>query len=160
MAMSELQAAYLAGLFEGEGCIEKRYLHSVCINIGSTDLDVITKVHEMTGVGHLRKAQTLPSGRNFYVWRVSKAADAAEIINAMLPYLGERRTCRAKEMLERLAAKPVPRRLSSVCKNGHDLTGDNLSSFAHHKVCKICNKESTRRFRARQNVQSTAQPSA
>jgi hypothetical protein len=140
--MNDLNIAWLAGLFEGEGSIENRPGKAFCINIGSTDEDVIMHVAAITEVGHLRHAQTLPSGRKFFVWRVSKAQDAISLLRKILPFLGARRTERALAMLEKFNAAPLPPRDSPNCKRGHPLV-----KRGRQRICHICERDKMRRIR-------------
>ena len=154
--LTDVQIAYLAGLFEGEGSIENRPGRGFCVNLGMCDEDVIRKASEMVGVGHLRVAQVLPSGRLFFVWRISRARDAIHFLRLILPFLGERRTSRAIEMMAKWDAAPLPPKESPTCKNGHPFSGDNLRMDGTWRKCKTCDRERMRPARSKSATVGTA----
>lgn len=146
--LTDVQIAYLAGLFEVGGCIENRPGRGFCVNIGMCDEDVIRRAYEMVGVGNLRRAQVLPSGRLFFVWRISRAVDAIHFLRLILPFLGERRTARAIEMMSKWDATPLPPKESPNCKNGHPFSGENLRMDGTWRKCRTCDRERMQRVRS------------
>jgi len=97
VGLSELratEAAYLAGLFDGEGsvCILKReqgerVYHWLQISIGNTDKPVLAWVRDTFG-GHLSDNAQRHTSMNLRAWRWrADCGKAAEVLEIMLPYL-------------------------------------------------------------------------
>lgn len=104
--MTDLQAAWLAGLFEGEGWITHTRNGKIAtrwqVGISMTDQDVIERVLEITGCGHITdhdRGKVLPGRKTVYRWCVSSKAEMIFIINSILPLLSSRRRSRALEAL-------------------------------------------------------------
>lgn len=93
--MEKTVAAYLAGLFDGEGCFRLErfaterspigFQYRTIVEITMCDRDTITWVASVTGRERIEK-KTLPSGRIAYklVWRNSLAA---ALLRDLLPFL-------------------------------------------------------------------------
>lgn len=98
--------AWAAGLFEGEGCIVTSG-RSRRIELGSCDEDVVRRFHEVVGVGTIyHEHRENPAHRDLWKWSCSRYSDLAPLLAAFLPYLGDRRSQRVREML----ANPPMRR--------------------------------------------------
>lgn len=91
--MRQCDVAWVAGLFEGEGSIGID--SNAGAGLGSTDEDVVRRVHQLTGVGHVHERAQLQSGKRFWFWKVTRADDVITFLRAIHPYLGERRRERA-----------------------------------------------------------------
>lgn len=106
--LSDVDAAWLAGLFEGEGCIhitKKRYVR---LSIKMTDRDVLERVAALT-TGRTLGAYDRPGyNKTLYDWGVSWRPDVEELLNTMLPWFGERRRAKALEALEALHGQSNP----------------------------------------------------
>lgn len=93
--METITAAYLAGLFDGEGCFRLEKFRTdrspigvqyrTIVEITMCDKDTIDYVASVTGRRRIEE-KLLPSGRTAYklVWRNSIAAD---LIRSLLPFL-------------------------------------------------------------------------
>jgi hypothetical protein len=101
--------AWVAGLLEGEGWISpapNSIRQGVAVAVQSTDFDTIERLAALTQVGSIvdlkrRSANHKPSRR----WGVRSHADARLVLAATLPWLGERRTARARYVLDRIGAE-------------------------------------------------------
>lgn len=151
MSTSKAEAvkwAWLAGIFEGEGCIRFRGRSSVALSVTMTDFDVIRKCHELSGRGYLNGPyRPYGSTKQTLHWTVGQAVDVEFVLNKMLPHFGERRHARALEALERLALvdRYVGRRLhvGSICKNGHLISEDILYfTSSGYAGCSECRRTS------------------
>jgi hypothetical protein len=99
--------AWAVGIYEGEGCTcihrdKDGKVKQVTLSVGSTDLDVLLKLQEIWGCGHVRPHKYGPSRvrrKPAYVWRISKKADVKRVLEKMLPHLFERRAEKAREAL-------------------------------------------------------------
>lgn len=110
--LAEVDAAWVAGLLEGEGCfsIFKRTTSTqnhkqLNIQCTMTDEDVILKLQDILKLGNIHKVQPSGSKRDgtpykpAYKWAVDNHAGQKFILESILPYLGERRTAKANELL-------------------------------------------------------------
>lgn len=127
---TEVQWAWAAGLFEGEGCIYvpkdgSRGRSQLIVRM--TDLDVMQRFHSIVGVGQMKPVKHhrawKPHFKEAWEWRVSRWPDVLMLADKFKSHLGARRTARLAELL----AKPrkSPKTLHSVCKRGHPLDGPN-----------------------------------
>lgn len=95
--MRKTDAAWLAGLFEGEGTAyaskktKAKPRSSIRAVIAMTDRDVVHRIAQATGLGRICQ-QELPSGKISYRWTVAGAKDFRKFMDWILPWLGERRT--------------------------------------------------------------------
>lgn len=116
--MTDVEIAWVSGIFEGEGCIsirkrgrgrdfnlDKGIKYEISLNVSMTDKDVVDSLQEKTGAGTVRpinsKALVSRGNKQLYRWTVSKRYDCIELLHYMLPYLHSRRTEKALEALER-----------------------------------------------------------
>jgi hypothetical protein len=136
--MTEAQAAWLAGLFDGEGCISFAGINSATLHIGMTDRDLIDRVRELTGTGYVYVSQ--PKCQNHkaqWHWHVTDSASVRELLSVMLPWFGARRSAKAMQALERL--NHVRKR--GFCKRGHPMAGENLYlAPCGLRQCRACAK--------------------
>ena len=92
------QIAYIAGLFDGEGCVEytrrwekkqtrkKAYLfRRIICEIGMTDYPVLHWLHETLGYGSLRPRKPPEGCKPQWRWRCS-FRDSYKFAQQMLPY--------------------------------------------------------------------------
>jgi hypothetical protein len=96
--LTETDKAYIAGIFDGEGCIgyynaaltynhRPGYFHA-SINVCNTDPRVISWLKEVTGIGKvgLLKMNTTRR-RQAYQWQLGKRAEIVEFLQTIRPYL-------------------------------------------------------------------------
>lgn len=118
---TEAEIAWAAGLFEGEGCINYgtsmrrgREITRRRLNLEMKDEDVVRRFADVVGAGHIRPSKrrnriNRENHHDIYIWECGRWADAARILHQFLPYLGERRSAKAREMLADPAG-PIGRR--------------------------------------------------
>jgi hypothetical protein len=146
--MTDAQIAYIAGLFEGEGCIFCGRPGRLRLIITMTDEDVVRALPNLTGMGNVPpKSRRLPSGKQSYTWVVGRCDDAAELLRLILPWLGERRSEAAKRALRDWDEVAKPRRLWTHCSHGHLLSGRNLRISEGRRRCRACINERARKYR-------------
>jgi hypothetical protein len=107
--------AWAAGFFEGEGCFFlRRYQTKQGVklaadaSLNTTDKDVLERFHRVVGRGKIYvhrdadkpKKQGEIWKKSSWQWRCG-SDDAIEVAKLLLPFLGERRTEKALEMIER-----------------------------------------------------------
>lgn len=83
--------AWLAGIIDGEGCIALYTNHGYTypdLQIGSTSRVIIEKIILTTNTSWERVyIKTLPSGKQFYNWRLHGWEPICEVLRSLLPYL-------------------------------------------------------------------------
>jgi len=99
--MEKLDAAWLAGFFDGEGSYrrtpDKRRpsTSSYELCIGNTNLPALKHCQEITGVGRVVPLRSAgPRNKAYWQWRVTRRNDATEIRRQMAPF---RRVLRRSE---------------------------------------------------------------
>lgn len=96
----ELEIAWLAGYLEGEGCFYVTKLNSVGITVTSTDEDIVDRVASMFGREKRGPKFGKPARKPYFTVGVHSDR-AVKIMNEILPYMGERRSEKIKEILSR-----------------------------------------------------------
>lgn len=145
--MGITDTAWLAGLFEGEGSFEIARNGGTRITIRMTDRDIIDRVDALfpcPGIGIVRPRH--PGGGYYktqYAWRINDPEKVREFIAAVLPWLGERRSARAAEVLAHLDTRPGTggfQRNKTHCAEGHEYTPENtyLRPGTTHRHCRTC----------------------
>lgn len=116
--MSELQYAWAAGVLEGEGCFSifqrktAKWDHkSLAIHCEMTDEDVIRKLHSVFDVGTVNIRENTKGRTDFrprkktWIWSVQNHVGIEKVCQYVLPYMGERRSAKIKELLEYVERK-------------------------------------------------------
>ena len=122
--MNSVDAAWVAGIIEGEGTIHiVKTEGKPRIAVGMTDEDVVRALHQKTGVGYVYGPYDKDNWGNkeFYQWIVQKREDVRSIINEILPFLYSRRTLQALvclDAMDELDRKAEFRK--KFCKLGHN----------------------------------------
>lgn len=109
---TEAQIAWAAGLFEGEGCISikppqgARHMPSIRLNISMTDEDVLVRFREAVGCGGVVRLRrpALPGKKAVYSWDIGNRTEVARLLEAFLPWFGERRAAKARLALDECAS--------------------------------------------------------
>lgn len=120
--MTPTETAWLAGILEGEGSFfelkrpKKRTLARV--SMAMTDHDIVERVAEVTGVGTVKHVprRSRPDRKPIWHWVVQRNNDAVDVMKAVRPWMGERRTERIDGVLAVAADSNV-----AECSNGHDV---------------------------------------
>lgn len=158
--MDPVEAAWFAGLFEGEGCITRTTRHNrwgddlyyYTLKVNMTDEDVVRKISRVTGYSSLYGPhQPRGSGtKPYWVWECQNRAEMIRILTAIRPHLGQRRGERADEVLAWSKAKDARIEQRQVeCRHGHDLTAPD-ATYVDSKgttMCRLCRNEKARRSR-------------
>lgn len=136
--MDEARLAWLAGVFEGEGCIAFTGKYSVDLSINMTDEDVVRRCHEFAQVGQVVGPYRVdvPGQKPIWGWHVTRSADVRHILLALWPWMGERRLARIELALDRLRKV----RREGRCKRGHN-TNDPSNVYTSPKgqnFCRAC----------------------
>ncbi len=115
------ETAWLAGVFEGEGCAygylrpsRKRLYYHARLQIQMTDQDVVLEVARIAGRGIIRSQQHKKlclDGRPrklLWIWDVSKHEDFQTVTERLYPYLGHRRRAKIEEIYKEAPWIPEP----------------------------------------------------
>lgn len=95
--------AYIAGLFDGEGCITKYASNqNWVVQIGMTDRDVIEYLAGLGGTMRTESARGKGT-KILYRWRIMAQAETQEFLAAVVPYLRVKRALAEKALDELLA---------------------------------------------------------
>lgn len=96
--LSEVDTAYIAGFFDGEGCVgyynasqtqsrRPAYFH-ISVNICNIDPCVIKWIATVTGIGKAKITRFKDKKRRTaYQWQIGKKADVIIFLNVIRPYL-------------------------------------------------------------------------
>lgn len=99
--------AWVAGVIDGEGWIgpaPTARRRKPVVGVESTDRDVIDRLHELTGVGHVItvKRQRPQHHKPSWRWSVTSRSGTMRVLDSVLPQLGERRGRRSEYVLAQL----------------------------------------------------------
>ena len=97
--MSNSDLAWVAGLFEGEGCILRP--PKAELKIKMTDLDIIKRFQTITsGNSICIEDPPSPHHSRCYITRITGKDRVRDFLSEILPYLGMRRAHRALDVLD------------------------------------------------------------
>lgn len=101
--MTPEETAWLAGLFEGEGCAHVGGPNGTTINltIQMTDEDVVRRAMSVAEAGNVigPLGVAKPHHKPTFVWKVSRRDDVYRLALAMYAYLGVRRRAKLDEVI-------------------------------------------------------------
>lgn len=137
IAASDLDVAWAAGLFEGEGCFTRNFTRSkngprrvhLQMTLVSTDLDVLQRFARIVG-GNTRPIRR-PGSRFKQAWGWTAGGPKAAAIcddERFFLNLGDRRRARFTEIAAEVAANPPHIKKGSWithCSRGHEYTEEN-----------------------------------
>ena len=110
---TEVAYAWAAGILEGEGCFsihkrKNRPTPTSAIHCEMTDEDVIRRLHSVFDVGTVVVRENTTGRKDgrirkvSYIWSVQNKKGIVEVLLRVMPYLGERRLAKAKEMFAQI----------------------------------------------------------
>lgn len=103
--MSDIDAAWLAGLLEGEGYFQitkPRHHHpsQVVIRLSMTDRDVVEKAAKLLNNVPINEKAKTTERKTIYAISLSKRDEVEKILHQILPFMGDRRSQKINECLE------------------------------------------------------------
>ena len=98
--MTETEAAWLAGLLEGEGCFTLATPTCIRVYVKMTDKDVVERAAALMECRSVRPVKTKDGWSDAWETAIS-GKRARPIMERVLPYMGHRRSARIKELLAR-----------------------------------------------------------
>lgn len=81
-----LENAYLAGFFDGEGCIAGDESHSLRLFLTNTDYNSLVRVHQAYG-GTIRKLKRRKNWSQCWTWELGQQCQIEKVLLKILPYL-------------------------------------------------------------------------
>lgn len=103
--------AWATGIFEGEGTMGvypwggKNTI--VVMQVMMSDEDVLLRFAEAVGAGAVNGPFNYKNSvKPIYRWRLNRQKDIHDLLTAMLPLLGERRTAKARDVLDWIESRP------------------------------------------------------
>lgn len=147
--MDAVDIAWVAGIIEGEGWIGLRGSQRQChINVSMTDEDIIRRLHETTGEGHvgftpMRGNMTKPQ----WLWRVSDKRGVARVLCAIAPLLGVRRREQVAKVADQLAVMRTTAKPSDPIAHG-TVAGYQRERRQGLPSCDACRSANTAHHRA------------
>ena len=136
MADDLMRLGWAVGLFEGEGCIvfPTASQWQVCLQLRMTDEDVVRRFQSVVGFGYVTGPYVQNGHLPQWNWRAQRPVEVASLLDLFLPMLGERRSAKAMQAMDRLWP-----RLARRCVRGHVIDGDNaLAPNSAKPRCKVC----------------------
>lgn len=106
--MTESELAWIAGLFEGEGCfnfVKKSKKKRLAIRM--TDFDILKRLHYLTPGSCLTGPYSDKRGRRkpIWTWQLNRAKELYDLVLALRPWMGERRGAKMDEYLVTVEGK-------------------------------------------------------
>jgi len=96
-----MSTAWIAGLYEGEGCISQTSSHGFRLTLVSTDLDVLKKLQKFVGGGTINPLKRYQEHHKpAWKWRLGDKKSVYKLLCDMMPWLGERRAYAALNALD------------------------------------------------------------
>jgi hypothetical protein len=106
--MNQVDMAWAAGLFEGEGCFffEPRRAGQGA-KLAMTDEDIVRRFADIVGIGRIFSYQPKRANeKRVYTWAVYSFEHTQAIIAMLWPWLGERRRAKARDLLAWCRTRP------------------------------------------------------
>lgn len=115
--MNEVDAAWVAGLLEGEGTfLTQPNGHSPRIACQMTDLDVLERLLYLCGGTLHEVTKRQKHWKDCWIWRIS-GDPAAEVMLSIRDFLGSRRRAKVEEVLSDWFTNGRPYKEDSVRRN-------------------------------------------
>lgn len=100
----QTDAAWLAGLFEGEGYLSRIPGNGVRMGINMCDEDVVRRAYELAGGSFRDKPAGNPRHKPQWLWQVTNWPDVLSLCAVLLPFMGQRRRAKMESVIAEAAA--------------------------------------------------------
>ena len=109
ITLSDSQAAWLAGLFEGEATFGFTTSGHPRVGLQMTDRDIVQRVAEIFNVkvSVRKKAKGREHHKDLHLITICKAQVLCDSLTRILPFMGKRRSKRIIEMLDYFKQKNI-----------------------------------------------------
>jgi hypothetical protein len=130
--------AWLAGLYEGEGCCTLQG-KSYSVRIAMTDEDVVLRARDVAGVGTVYGPYDRGEGNKpIWTWDCNETASYAVLV-ALWPWLGVRRKADATRAIEHFGARErrflvTTEQRAAICKDRRETGASQWNLAARHGV--------------------------
>lgn len=148
---TEAEIAWAAGLFEGEGCFRITTDPDKCrvalMMLSMTDRDTVQRFRDIVDSGRvLGPTDRGPGRKPIYRVDIAQRADVQRIITSFLPWLGARRSEKARELLAHTQALDVAAAVRmEFCRRGHRRTPENVYTMPNgYGICRTCKRDADR----------------
>jgi hypothetical protein len=148
---SKTEIAWAAGLFEGEGSMRittSRNARCAVLVLGMTDLDVVRKFQAVVASGTVRgPVKRQPGRKPFYVVEVAQRPVVKRTLEAFLPWFGERRAAKARELLahiEALDERAAHRTRFHTCGHPRSEETSYVNPKTGYATCVVCKRRKGR----------------
>jgi hypothetical protein len=152
--MNEAEVAWLAGIYEGEGSCTITTGRAIRVEIVMTDQDIVNRVQALTGFGSVNTlAQRNEKYKTAYRWSIGSIG-AVTFLQTILPWLGERRSERAKNAIDNWTNnKKQSSKGDSECIHGHayDAPGNKRTKSGG---CHLCHLAAARKCKQKKKLLS------
>lgn len=150
--LTDVQVAYLAGIYEGEGSCAITSGRAIRVEIVMTDQDVIHNIRNITGLGSVKSvAPRAEKHKTAYRWSIG-SKDAVLFLEAIYPWLGQRRGDRALDAINNWKTNKTQSSPNDTeCVHGHSYLPPNKRT--RYGTCHLCNLEASRRYREKVRAQ-------
>lgn len=156
--MKREDAAWCAGILEGEGWFGTFQDGAPRIGLMMTDFDVVRRFAALIRVGNVHPRAARKEGYKPYLTWHASSYEAAQAVTAIVwPWLGVRRRAAATAMLKAAQARTGHNRWVQQCRKGHPFDAENTKwgryrkrdgSYGRKRDCRICCRESSRTRKA------------
>ena len=150
--MTKEEIIWLAGLLEGEGCFyaqPQKGRDYPAIKLQMVDEDIVCRVAALLGTTATKAPPQTEERQETFYTRIY-GWPAVDVMESIYPYMGVRRQKRIDDLINAYKDRGAIRRDGRThCKNGHKFTPENTYTYDNRRTCKACNKEKTRRYRAK-----------
>ena len=145
----QLTIGYLAALIDGEGHI-KTGKTQVSVSVTSTDLDIVERAHQMSGIGTIQGPyQYDPKRKPSWRWSIDNRKDIARLLLAITPLLSARKTEHVMAAAEYLFDHICRKKPCAVCGEMYQ-PSSHRGAWAKSKYCgQSCNDKA---YRARRKT--------
>lgn len=129
------------------------------LTIRMTDRDVIERVNALFPCTKIQVVRFQNERwKTQYGWRISEPDTVRQILTLLLPWFGERRAARAREVLahldSRVSSHGWHHGSKTHCAQGHPYSPENtyLRPGTTHRHCRTCRTEWARQYRERKQA--------
>lgn len=114
-SLSDVDVAWLAGLFEGEATFgyagTRRGVKAVRITLAMSDRDVVQRAYELVGSGsfnpdRVKFSKKFPNAKPMYEFSMGSQKDCQDLMLLLLPHMGTRRSLRLMELIMHIDVNP------------------------------------------------------
>lgn len=111
--LTGINLAWASGIIEGEGTIslikvkDRKNSYSPRITVTMTDKDIIKRLFDIFKVGTIRGPIKNKNHKDLWSWSVQNQSGCFNVLIEIMPYLGDRRLTKAKELFKYLEGKLI-----------------------------------------------------